>query len=147
MQVQGTVSEGGPENPIWTLVRRNLRLTLSIEPANGFQAKKYNIQHTFSNFSLVDTFTQQGRKDYLSKQEEFEDAYTVVEQDSGVILTENLQDRAFRAGLSLANYKPVRDPEAMAWEWYEMDFEYAQTPVCLSALSRKSYTYLNHLFF
>lgn len=50
--------------------------------------------------------------------------------DSGIILTENLQDRSFRAGLSLADYKPARDPEAAAWEWYAMDFEYAQTPVC-----------------
>lgn len=130
LQIQGTVSEGGPENPIWTLVHRNLRSILSLEPANGLQAKKYGIQNTFSNSSLIDTFTQQGRKDYSSKQEDFEDAYGVVEQDSGVILTENLQDRAFRAGLSLANYKPIRDPEAMAWEWFEMDFEYAQTPVC-----------------
>lgn len=57
----------------------------------------------------------------------------MVELDSGVILNENLQDRSFRAGLSLADYKPARDPEAAAWEWYEMDFEYAQTPVCPSA--------------
>lgn len=108
--IQGTVTEGGPENPIWTL------------------AKKYKIQNTFSNLSLIDTFTQQGHKDYSSKQEDFEGAYAVVELDSGVILNENLQDRSFRAGLSLANYKPARDPEAAAWEWYEMDFEYAQTP-------------------
>lgn len=117
---------------------------MHIEPANGFQAKKYNVQYTFSNFSLVDTFTQQGRKDYFSKLDEFEDAYTVVEQDSGVILTENLQDRSFRAGLSLANYKPIRDPEAMAWEWYAMDFEYAQTPVCLSALLRLAVIIIPH---
>lgn len=56
----------------------------------------------------------------------------MVELDSGGILTENLQDRSFRAGLSLADYKPIRNPEAAAWEWFSMDFEYAQTPVCLS---------------
>lgn len=59
----------------------------------------------------------------------FEEAYAIVEQDSGIILKENLQDRSFRAGLRLADYDPSRDPEAAAWEWYLMDFEYAQTPV------------------
>lgn len=59
----------------------------------------------------------------------FEEAYAIVEQDAGVILKENLQDRSFRAALRLADYDPTQDPEASAWEWYLMDFEYAQTPV------------------
>jgi polyamine oxidase len=42
--------------------------------------------------------------DYLAKQEAFDDAYVVVEKDSGVILSENLQDRSFRAGLNLAGW-------------------------------------------
>lgn len=82
--------------------------------------------------SRIDTFTAQGRKDYLAKQDVFEEAYTIVEQDSGIILKENLQDRSFRAGLRLADYDSSRDPEAAAWEWYLMDFEYAQTPVGLN---------------
>ena len=44
-----------------------------------------------------------------------------------MILKDNLQDRSFRAALSLGGYNPVRDSEALAWEWFEMDFEYAQT--------------------
>jgi polyamine oxidase len=52
-----------------------------------------------------------------------------VELDAGTILSENLQDRSFRAGFNLAGYKPMLDPEASAWEWYFMDFEFAQTPV------------------
>jgi polyamine oxidase len=59
----------------------------------------------------------------------FEEGYAYVELDSGIILSENLQDRSFRAGLNLAGYKPRLDPKASAWEWYSMDFEYAQTPV------------------
>lgn len=52
-----------------------------------------------------------------------------MEQDAGIILSENLQDRSFRAGLNLAGYKPTLDPEASALEWFSFDFEYAQTPV------------------
>lgn len=82
-----------------------------------------------SNLSVIESFTPKGRKEFLAKWKYFENAYETVEQDSGVILTDNLQDRSFRAGLNLAGYKPIRDPEAMAIEWLQMDFEYAQKPV------------------
>ena len=65
----------------------------------------------------------------MAKLDDFDAGYGTVEYDSGVILSENLQDRSFRAGLQLAGYNPIGDAEAQAWEWYEMDFEYAQTPV------------------
>lgn len=120
--VQGTVTEGGPENPIWTL------------------AKKYNLRSTFSNFSSVQTYTENGSVDYRAKKEDFEEAYAYVEQDSGLILSENLQDRSFRAGLNLAGYKPVLDPEASAWEWFSMDFEYAQIP----DVSSQEFTVVNY---
>ena len=52
-----------------------------------------------------------------------------MEQDAGYILSDNLQDRSFRSGLSLAGWKPGRDMEAQAVEWWEFDFEYGETPV------------------
>lgn len=52
-----------------------------------------------------------------------------MEQDAGYILSSNLQDRSFRSGLSLAGWKPGRDMEAQAAEWWEFDFEYGETPV------------------
>lgn len=93
------------------------------------QAKKYNLISTFSNLSSIQTYSENGQVDYLAKLDDFEEGYAYVELDSGMILSENLQDRSFRAGLNLAGYKPGLDPEASAWEWYSMDFEYAQTPV------------------
>jgi polyamine oxidase len=94
-----------------------------------FQAKKYNLISTFSNLSSIQTYTEEGQIDYLAKLDDFEEGYAYVELDSGIILSENLQDRSLRAGLNLAGYKPLLDPQASAWEWYSTDFEYAQTPV------------------
>ena len=57
-------------------------------------------------------------------------AYSALEQDAGHILKENLQDRSVRAGLSLAGWKPRKDMQAQAVEWWEFDWEYASSPVC-----------------
>lgn len=59
------------------------------------------------------------------------DAYSIVEQDAGNILLENLQDRSFRAALNLAGWRPMGDARAQAVEWYQLDFEYARTPVSI----------------
>jgi len=84
---------------------------------------------TLSNSSAIQTYSEKGQVDYIGKRNDFEEGYAYVELDAGMILSENLQDRSFRAGLNRAGYKPTLDPEASAWEWYLMDFEYAQTPV------------------
>ncbi|KAL9100734.1 MAG: hypothetical protein Q9163_003919 [Psora crenata] len=108
--VQGLVTPPGPENPIWTLV------------------KKYNVTNYYSNFSNVQTFTDQGSVDYNGLFDAYEDAYSTVEQDAGYILADNLQDRTFRSGLSLAGWKPMMDKRAEAIEWFLFDFEYAFDP-------------------
>lgn len=59
------------------------------------------------------------------------DAYSIIEQDAGNILLENLQDRSFRAALSLAGWRPMGDAQAQAVEWDQLDSEYAQTPVSI----------------
>lgn len=55
-----------------------------------------------------------------------------MEQDAGYILTENLQDRSVRSALSLAGWKPRKNMEAQAIEWWQFDWEYANTPVRLT---------------
>lgn len=65
---------------------------------------------------------------------DYEDAYSTLEQDAGRILTQNLQDRSVRSGLSLAGWKPEKDTASQAVEWWEFDFEYAQPPVELHYL-------------
>ena len=46
----------------------------------------------------------------------------------------DIQDRSFRAALRIAGWNPVNDYHAQAAEWYELDFEYAQTPDVSSEL-------------
>ena len=110
--MQGLVTEGGPENPIWTL------------------AQLYNLTNEYSNYSDIQTFDETGAVDYTDLIDEFEDdPYSTLEQDAGYILLDNLQDRSVRSGLSLAGWKPKNDSHAQAVEWWEWDFEYAFSPV------------------
>ena len=67
--------------------------------------------------------------DYTSLLTDYQDAYAIMEQDAGYILTENLQDRSVRSALSLAGWKPKKNMEAQAIEWWQFDWEYANTPV------------------
>jgi polyamine oxidase len=108
--VQGLGTEGGPENPIWTL------------------AKKYGIKNTYSNYSSILTYDEGGAADFGSLFEDMEEAYTIAEQDAGYILTENLQDSSMRAAYSLAGWKPKKDMHAQAVEWWYWDFETAWPP-------------------
>ncbi|KAH6674231.1 putative flavin-containing polyamine oxidase [Halenospora varia] len=108
--VQGLGSEGGPENPIWTL------------------AKKWGINNTYSNYSSIETYDQTGASDYTSYFDEYETAYATVEQDAGTILTQNYQDRTMRTGFSIADWKPMKNMQKQAIEWWEFDWEYAYPP-------------------
>ncbi|KAH7034222.1 hypothetical protein B0J12DRAFT_703604 [Macrophomina phaseolina] len=108
--IQGLGSEGGPENPIWTL------------------GKKYNVANTYSNYSSILTYNETGAVDYTHLLDEFEDAYAVAEQNAGYIVTENLQDMSTRAGFSLAGWKPKKNMAAQAVEWWEWDWETSYPP-------------------
>lgn len=108
--VQGLGSKGGPENPIWTL------------------AKKYNITNTYSDYSSILTYNSSGPSNYTDLLDDYEDSYSTVEQEAGYILSQNLQDRTLRTGLSLADWKPKKNMEQQAAEWWEFDWEYAYSP-------------------
>ena len=85
---------------------------------------------SYSNYSSIETFNQNGAVDFTDLIDDYEgDPYSTVEQDAGYILSNNLQDRSFRSGLSLAGWKPGNDMEAQAVEWWEFDWEYGETPV------------------
>lgn len=98
--VQGLGVEGGPENPIWTF------------------AKEYGIANEYSDYSSITTFNETGAVDFTPLLDEFEEAWTVFEQDAGYLLTENIQDRSMRAGISLAGWKPKKDMARQAVEWW-----------------------------
>ncbi|KAI1477874.1 amine oxidase [Daldinia eschscholtzii] len=108
--VQGLGTEGGPENPIWTL------------------AKKHGLDNTYSNYSSILTYDETGIADFTDLFETFENVYSTVEQDAGQILTDNLQDTSMRAGFSVAGWKPKKDMRAQALEWWEWDWETAWPP-------------------
>ncbi|KAI4248249.1 MAG: hypothetical protein L6R42_009348 [Xanthoria sp. 1 TBL-2021] len=105
--VQGLVTPPGPENPIWTLL-----IT----------------ERSYSDYDSIATFNETGAVDFTGLLDEYENAYATFEQDAGYILTDNLQDRTARAGLSLAGWKPEKDAAAQAVEWWQFDFEYSVPP-------------------
>ncbi|KAL1652017.1 hypothetical protein SLS58_000140 [Diplodia intermedia] len=108
--IQGLGSEGGPENPIWTM------------------GKKYNVTNTYSNYSSILTYNETGAVDFTDLLDDFEDAYAIVEQNAGYVVTENLQDSSVRAGFSLAGWKPKKNMAAQAVEWWEWDWETSYEP-------------------
>lgn len=71
--------------------------------------------------------------------DDFDGAYTPLEQDAGVLLSQNLQDRTMRAGLSLAGWKPKKSAAAQAVEWWIFDWEYAFPPARMHSISRSAF--------
>ncbi|KAF2119673.1 flavin-containing amine oxidoreductase-domain containing protein [Lophiotrema nucula] len=108
--VQGLGTEGGPENPIWTF------------------AKEYNITNTYSDYESILTYNETGYVNYTNLLDDFEDAWTVFEQNAGYIVTDNLQDRSMRAGLYQADWKPKMNMAAQAVEWWDWDWETSYSP-------------------
>lgn len=107
--IQGLGVEGGPENPVWTF------------------SKQANLTNTYSNFSSIMTYDSTGANDFSILLDEYEDYYATVEQNAGIILTENLQDRSMRAGFWQSGWRP-KDAHRKAVEWWEWDWETSQTP-------------------
>lgn len=109
--VQGLGTPGGPENPIWTL------------------AKKWDLQNTYSDYSAIQTYDENGLNDYSSLLDEYQSKFTAMSEDAGTIVKQNLQDHSARAGLSTAGWKPMRnDMHRQAAEWWQFDWEYCNSP-------------------
>lgn len=102
----------------------------------------YNLTNTYSNYSSLETFNQDGATDYTDLIDDYDDAYSTVEEQAGYILTQNLQDMSFRSALRLAGWKPGTDMEAQAVEWWQFDFEYGYNPV-RARLLRKDFAMLS----
>ncbi|KAH6718037.1 putative flavin-containing polyamine oxidase [Leptodontidium sp. MPI-SDFR-AT-0119] len=130
--VQGTVTDDGPENPIWTL------------------AKKHDLRTHASDSSSLLTYDPTGQLDYVDKLTEFDAYYSKLENQNGRISTQgesqqplnlhDMEDADLRSALSEAGYNPEKDPQARTAEWYKMDYEYAQPP----ELSSRSRTLASH---
>jgi len=67
--------------------------------------------------------------DFTNLFNDYQAAYSTLQQDAGYILADNLQDRSVRSGLSLAGWHPRQNKAQQAVEWWQFDWEYAYSPV------------------
>ncbi|KAH9856275.1 amine oxidase [Lenzites betulinus] len=108
--VQGTQIEGGPPNPIWTLVQ------------------KHGLHTHYNDWSdSLTTYDATGPVDYLDVFDASEDAYEDLTYAAGTRVDKRLVDGSARTGYSLIGAKSTT-PHAAASEYYQFDWEYAQTP-------------------
>ncbi|KAL9058816.1 MAG: hypothetical protein Q9162_001540 [Coniocarpon cinnabarinum] len=91
-------------------------------------AKRYNLTNTYSNYSDILTYNETGFTDYAYLFDEYEDAYSIVEQDAGTILSENLLDQNAATAFTLAGWQPRRDMARQAVDWWQWDWEWAFPP-------------------
>ena len=83
---------------------------------------------SISNYSSIETFNETSAVNYTELFDDYEDAYSTLEQDAGYILSQTLQDRCTRSDLSLASSKPAQNKATQAIEPFQFDFEYALSP-------------------
>ncbi|GBE87489.1 hypothetical protein BKA93DRAFT_895621 [Sparassis latifolia] len=108
--VQGTQTDDGPENPIWYLVQ------------------KHGLKTQYNDwYGSVSTYDDTGPVDYLDVFNDSSDEYTTLTVVAGARVPKKQVDLTARAGYWLIDAKP-RTPAEMACEYYQFDWEYAQTP-------------------
>lgn len=104
----GNDTTNGPENPVYTF------------------SKQVNLTAPNSDSSSVATYNETGAVDFTDLLDEYENYWTVFEQNAGRILTENLQDRTFRAGLWQSGWRTKGDAARKAVDYWMWDWETAQ---------------------
>ncbi|GLB44648.1 putative flavin containing amine oxidoreductase [Lyophyllum shimeji] len=116
--VQGTqTGPNGPANPIFTLV------------------KKHKIKTQLSNyFTSLTTYDNTGAVNYMDVFNASIDAYVELTRTAGDRVPQNLVDVSSRTAYTLIGAKP-QDAHAKAAEYYQFDWEYAQTPDQTSAIA------------
>ena len=80
-----------------------------------------------SHYPLPATFDSTGAVDYMDVFNDAEDAYSELTVAAGARVDRKLVDGTARTGYSLIKSK-ARSPQALASEYYQFDWEYAQTP-------------------
>ncbi|KAH9948514.1 amine oxidase [Amylocystis lapponica] len=108
--VQGTQTDDGPANPIWTLAQKH---GLKTQPNDWYGS--------------ITTYDDTGLVNYLDVFNNSTDYYTSLTVAAGTRVTKREVDLTSRTGYSLVGAKSTT-PAAMACEYYQFDWEYAQTP-------------------
>ncbi|CAA7262584.1 unnamed protein product [Cyclocybe aegerita] len=124
--IQGTQTPGGNANPIFEL------------------AKKHGLKSRFNDwFESLSTYNASGPADFLDVFGQSEDDYERLTVLAGTRVDKGLVDTSARTGYSLGGAKPAT-PHARASEYYQFDWEYAQTPDQSSLIASSwgnNYTY------
>ncbi|PCH42978.1 amine oxidase [Wolfiporia cocos MD-104 SS10] len=108
--VQGTQTGNGPENPIWALV------------------KKHGVKTQYNDwYDSMTTYDESGYVNYTDTFNESGDGYDTLTVAAGARVAKKLVDMTARTGYSLIGAKP-QTPADKACEYYQFDWEYAQTP-------------------
>lgn len=109
--VQGLgASLPGVENPVWTL------------------SKKWDVANVYSDYDSLATYDETGPRDYADVLDAYDEAAAAAYADAGAYLTENRQDPAARAGLTLAGWAPAGDMKKAAVEWWNWDWDGSYAP-------------------
>lgn len=122
----------GPENPIWTLVRkygvetRESSYYDNIGECHSRHGTNSPAVWSFAN-DPVAMFDRNGVANFQNIFKEYEDAYAELTVAAGARVDKNLVDTTARTGYGLIDVKP-KTPHEMAVEYYTFDWEYAQTP-------------------
>ncbi|THH29294.1 hypothetical protein EUX98_g4878 [Antrodiella citrinella] len=115
--VQGTETPGGPENPIWGLV------------------KKHGVKTQDNDWtSSITTYDFTGEVNYLDLFDASIDQFTNLTIAAGERVSGNLVDLSSRSGYSLVSAKP-KTPQAAACEYYQLDWETAGSPEVSSMIA------------
>ena len=127
--IQGTQTDDGPANPIWTLAQKhNLSTHFNDWFGSICMVHSYFVTLRVESHRLhTATFDSAGAVDYIDVFNDAEDAYSELTVVAGARVDRKLVDGTARTGYSLINSK-ARSAQAMASEYYQFDWEYAQTP-------------------
>ncbi|KAF8154024.1 hypothetical protein B0H34DRAFT_662165 [Crassisporium funariophilum] len=108
--IQGTQVGNGPSNPIFDL------------------ANKHKIKTQFNDwFGSVSTYDASGNVDFLDVFSTSEDDFADITVLAGSRVDSRLVDMSGRTGYAMIGAKPA-NAHARASEYYQFDWEYAQTP-------------------
>ena len=127
--VQGTQTGDGPANPIWTLAKKH-QLKTQFNDWYGSISKPimpvYRVDGV-THAVPTETYDYTGAVDYLDVFNDSEDAYENLTVAAGARVEQQLVDGTARTGYNLVGAKSMT-PHASASEYYQFDWEYAQTP-------------------
>lgn len=119
-------TSNGPENPVWTF------------------SKQVNLSAPNSDSTSIMTFNETGAVNFTHIIDEFEDYWTIFQQNAGRILKENRQDRTFRAGLWQSGWRNYGDAARKAVEYWLWDWETAQVRLKRKSKAEIQILTLNH---